>query len=124
MLLFFPFQGLVDDINAKKERAFDKIIERHVQQARLDGYFTDTNISSMKNEIATIFYINSSEINVICTTTPKYRTKNFDPNELIHYEVYAPLKKIFVMQSYWGLSDDENTRHKQFKGDVGSERLP
>jgi len=122
--MFFPFQGLVDNLNAKRERAFDNIVQQHVQQARIQGYFTQDNTDDMKQQLAKVFYIDSNEITVNCTTTPKYRSKIFEPNELIHFEVSVPLKKIFVMQLFWGYSDSENTRNIVYKGDVSSERLP
>lgn len=124
MLLFFPYQNMVDNLNAKRERAFDNIVQQHVQRARLEGYFTNANITELRSKLVSVFYINESEITINVTTTPKYRTVNFDENELINYDISAPLKKVYVMQSYWGFTDTQNTRNNRIQGEVASERLP
>jgi len=124
ILLFFPAQFMLDDLNHKRVRAFDTIVQQSVQAARKEGYFTDENIDALRNKLASVFYINGSEIVINCTTTPKYRTKSFNPTELIYYEVSVPIKSIIAMRSFFNMSEADNQYTYTLKGYVASERLP
>jgi hypothetical protein len=124
ILLYFPAQNILDNLNNVKINALNSIVQKHAQVARYDGYFKDANIIQMKDEIHRAIYIDISEIQFTGTTVAKYRTDAFDSRELITYEVTVPLKKVIAMPTIWGMSEADNRKEYTIKNAVASELLP
>jgi hypothetical protein len=99
------------------------IINAAKEQAKQDGYFKDENIKEMTEQLAELLDVPGFEINVNVTTTPKYRTNQFDERELITYNIGIPIKKIIASNNFWGISDADNERIHTFKGSCASEKL-
>lgn len=124
VLIFFPLQYVVNQINHTRLLTVNNIVHIHAQKARTDGYFTPENIEEMKQEIKNIFpALNDTEISIMVTTTPKYRFNEFDLTEMINYEVTVPIKKIIAMHQFYNISDSENQFNYTIKGAVQSELL-
>lgn len=128
MALFIPvlfpiLQFFINEINHVHMKNAIEIVQRHVQIARTDGYFTPDNIESMKTELSNKCNVSVSDIIVNVTTTPKYRFNAFDQREMIDYEVQIPIHKIIAMASYLGFTEAENQGMYPIKGSAPSEVL-
>lgn len=125
ILLIFPLQNMRDTAINSKLEAFDIAVHNSVNIARTDGYFTPTNISNLRNTIQNIFPdVTADEIIINVTTTPKYRTSEYDERELIHYEIAVPVKNVILMGDYLGIPRADNQFMYGKRSFVPSERLP
>lgn len=127
ILLFFPSQQVADDLNHKKVIAINNIVNKHAQKARVEGYFTTDNLTSMKLELKNALYISEGEVTFTGTRSPVIRTSNFsgfETMQMIDYKVSVPIKKIIAMGGYWNLPDDQNQRVFTVSGQVPSELVP
>lgn len=123
LLLPFPLQTLLDNVNTANMTVFDSIVHSYAEKARMNGYFTPDIINDMVAEIAQkIKGMEASDIIVDCTITPKYRTIDYyDERELIHYEVTIPIKNAYIGGVVF---NQEENRTYTCKGAVTSEKLP
>lgn len=120
---FFLLQWAANETTHMKRGQLVNIVESHTQEARKNGYFTPENIDSIKKDIEDQLYIPQSDIRISATETPKYRTDHFDPNELIHYKIQIPIKKVVAMSSFLGIGEKDNMYWFTLEGDVASEKL-
>lgn len=124
LLLLFPLQDMKDISTNRKLTKFDLVVENTCEQAKQEGYFTPELVTKMKNDIILAFpEVDSSEISVSVTDTPKYRVSEFDERECIYYDVSVPVKNVIAMGDFFGISEKENTIIHHKKGYVLSEVL-
>lgn len=124
LLFFFPSQFVADEINHTKILAFNSIVSKHAQSARVNGCFTTTNINSLKDELSRALYIDAGEITFVGDTSLKYRTDAFNNMQMINYKVSVPIKKFLAMGSFWGVTATDNQVNYSIDGQVASELLP
>ncbi len=123
LLAPFMSQYTVQMVNDSRMDRVEAIVTTAKEQARKDGYFTESIISNMVSEIKEAGF-KEDEITVKVTTVPKYRTDFFDERELINYEVGVKINKKISANKMFGISDKENQGVYMVKGAVASERLP
>ncbi len=123
ILMFFPLQWTINQINHYKIQTVNNIVYNAAQKARTDGYFKDYNINEMINKIIEALDVDSSQIRVDVTTTPKYRFDNFDNREMIQFEIGIPIDEVIAMQTFFTIEDDINGYEYIVKGEVPSELL-
>lgn len=123
ILMFFPLQWVLNQVNHYKIQSVNNIVHNAAQKARTDGYFKEYNINEMKINIASALSIDEGRIEVNVTTTPKYRFDSFDQREMITYEIIVPIDSIMAMNSFFGISDEKNKFEYTIKGEVPSELL-
>lgn len=123
ILIFFPLQWTLNQINHYKIQSVSNIVTNAAQKARTDGYFKEYNINELKVKIADVLYVDQSEVTINVTTTPKYRFDQFEKREMIQYEIGIPIKKIIAIPGFFGISETENGFEYIIKGAVPSELL-
>lgn len=123
ILMWFPTQDAVQQINHSKIIAYNAIVDKHAQAARIDGCFTASNISSLKKELSNALYLNESDIQFTGTTSPIYRTDAFNNANMIHFKVSVPIDKFLAMNGFWGVSDNNNVINYSIENEVASELL-
>lgn len=124
LMLVFILQSPLDTINNTRIEQFNELVNRATEQARFDGYFTDFNINELKSNILAKFpNLSEGEIIINVTTTPKYRTNEFDEREVINFEIGVPIKKIIALNTLVGISDFDNQYIYKRSGYVLSEVL-
>lgn len=123
ILMFFPLQWVLNQVNHYKIQSVNNIVHNSAQRARIDGYFKESNINEMKGELASALTIDESRIEVNVTTTPKYRFDSFDHREMISYEIIVPIDSVMAMNRFFGISDMDNRFEYTIKGEVPSELL-
>lgn len=123
LLIFFPLQFVIEQVNHYKMNTVNNIVHKHAQQARTDGYFTDENIEELKNEIAAALKIGVGQVSFEGTQIPQYRFDAFDEREMIAYKVTIPIDRVIAMNRFWGISDAENELDYTVEGQVPSELL-
>ena len=123
VLMFFPTQWILSQINHYKIQSVTNITHNAAQKARIDGYFKEETINQMTNDIATVLSVDESKIKVEVTTTPKYRLDNFDQREMISYEIRIPISRVIAMNSFLGIKNEDNQFEYVIKGEVTSELL-
>ncbi|MCX7773197.1 MAG: hypothetical protein N2376_08825 [Clostridia bacterium] len=122
LLLIFPLQNAQDLINQNRINKFSTIVYFSTQTARTDGYFKQTNINKLKADLIAAFPdLSEADIYINVTTTPKYRTDEFDSREAIYYDIRIPVRKILAAPRFFGLSDSENQYISRRSGFVLSE---
>lgn len=124
LLLFFPLQFAVNQVNHYRMMAMQNIVHKSAQQARSDGYFTVDNKNSMKQQIKDAFGVDEGDIIMSLTESRKVRKNVFDEREMISYTVQVPIKKIIAAPGLFGISDADNQTLYSVKGQVPSEALP
>ncbi|WP_240416483.1 hypothetical protein [Paenibacillus periandrae] len=124
ILVFYPIaQYTLNQANHNRMDNAIEIVHKHVQQARTEGYFTPSNIDSMKNELSLRCNVDLSKIVVNVTTSPKYRFNAFDQREMIDYDVQIPISEIIAMASYFGFTNTQNQNMYPVRGSAPSEVL-
>lgn len=123
IFVFILLQWTSNETSHMKRNTLFNIVESHAQDARKEGYFTPTNINSLKSDINSKMGISESEIRITVTDTPKYRQSTFDANELISYKVEVPIKNVIAMSQFFGISNQDNQYWFPVEGKVTSERL-
>lgn len=122
LLLIFPMQTALEMINEVRVSKFTSIVNLAAQKARTDGYFKETNINTLKNDLLSAFPdLSESEIYINVTTTPKYRTNRFDNRETIYYDIRIPVRKILAASGFFGIPSSENQYISRRSGFVLSE---
>ncbi|MDD4566029.1 MAG: hypothetical protein PHE79_11220 [Eubacteriales bacterium] len=124
LLAFFILQYSLDIKNSHIKGNAETIVVAACEQAKQEGCFTPEIIESMKMEFEKAG-IDSDKVIIGdgTTTTPKYRTDEFDSREMIDYKIGVPIDNIFAAQSFFGLTDEENSYIKYYFGKLASERL-
>lgn len=123
LLLFFPVQIALSQINHHQFVTAQEITHNHAQRARQYGYFRPEDISGLRSELARRLNMSANDIQINATTVPKYRFDRFTPGELIDYEVVIPVRRILAMNRFLGIPDEENQMLRVIKGQVHSEVL-
>ncbi|OEF99446.1 hypothetical protein BHF71_09040 [Vulcanibacillus modesticaldus] len=123
ILMFFPLQWAINQINHYKIQTFNNIVNNAAQKARTDGYFKEYNINELKTKIEDALHIDQSQIRINVTTTPKYRFDEFDQREMISYEIGIPIEKIIAMHRFFGIDEEKNKFEYIVSGEVASELL-
>ena len=124
LMLIFPLQSALEIINDRRINVFDEVVYKATQTARTDGYFKQSTIDQLRNDLKTAFPdLSDTEITANVTTTPKYRLNQFDSRETINYEISIPIKRIMVAPAILGISDTDNQYVSKKKGYVLSEVL-
>lgn len=122
LLLFFPLQYTVNQLNHYRMSTVQRIVNNTVQKARTTGYFTDALIDEMVNNIKASFpQIEDSEIYVDVTRTPKYRLDTFDQREMIKFDVRVPIDKIIALPQLFYINEADNNFNYPVKGEAPSE---
>lgn len=124
LLIVFPLQNALEVVNDHRINKFDEIVNRATQTARTDGYFKQSNIDELTDNLKTAFPdLQDSDITINVTTTPKYRLDSFDNREVINYDIGIPIRKIIVAGFLFGIPDSTNHYTYERKGFVLSEVL-
>lgn len=123
ILMFFPLQWVLNQVNHYKIQSVNNIVHNAAQKARIDGYFKESTINEMRSNLASALAIDESRIEINVTTTPKYRFDSFDQREMIAYEVIVPIDSIMAMNRLFGITDADNRYEYTVKGEVPSELL-
>ncbi len=123
ILIFFPLQWSINQINHYKIQTANNIVYNAAQKARTDGYFKQTNIDEMRSQLFTKLKIEPERIRINVTTTPKYRLDSFDEREMIFFEVGIPIDKVIAANLFYGISDEDNRYEYIIRGEVPSELL-
>lgn len=123
ILMFFPLQWTINQINHYKIQTVNNIVYNAAQKARTDGYFKEYNINELKMNISSALNIDQSMIRVNVTTTPKYRFDSFDIREMVQYEIGIPIDEVIAMQNFLGIEEEVNRYEYIIKGEVPSELL-
>lgn len=121
ILMFFPLQWALNEKNHYKRNTLINIVEVHAQQARMEGYFTPEIKESLINNIEN--KLNTNNIKMTLTETPKYRMETFNEYEMIEYHVEMRIDKIIAMPAFFGFDDDTNSYWFPVTGKVSSEKL-
>ncbi len=124
VLIFFPLQWSINQINHYKIQTANNIVYNSAQKARTDGYFKQSNLDELRIQLATKLKVEPSKVRIEATTTPKYRLDNFDEREMIYFEVGIPIDKIIAANIFYGISDQANSYEYIISGEVPSELLP
>ena len=124
ILLFFPLQNALDTINNQKMHYFHMIVHKSTQTARVDGYFTQDNIDVLTQDLLNAFPgLDAGDIYIDVTTTPKYRTDEFDDRERILYDIKVPIENVIAAHKMFGINDADNSFTYGESGYVLSEVL-
>lgn len=121
-LLFFVLQDSQQIKNTHYLSNSEKIIAVASEQAKQEGYFTNTIIQEMKDSFTTVG-IDADRVVIEVTTIPKYRTDKYDNRELIEYRIGVPIDHTIAANSFWGISDEQNSYIKYYKGALASEKI-
>ncbi len=122
LLLTFPLQYALEQRNYYNISQFQKAVYNAKEQARVRGYFTDDIIQELEEHILEIFKnIETSELVIEVTQTPKYRTSDFDEREMIYYKIGVPIKRIIAASGLWGISDADNASYYIIESYIASE---
>ena len=121
LLSLIPQYG-IDVVNDRTMNRVENIVHSAKEEAREEGRFTSENIQTMTERLEALGF-SSDEITISVTTTPVYRSDNFDENNLIEYTVGVPIKKIIAANQFYGISDEENKMIYYVRGSVASELL-
>lgn len=124
VLIFFPLQWSINQINHYKIQTTNNIVYNAAQKARTDGYFKQSNLDKIRLQISTKLKVQPSEVRIEATTVPKYRLDNFDEREMICFEVGIPIDKVIAANIFYGISNEENSYEYIISGEVPSELLP
>lgn len=124
LLISFPMQYALQQKNHYNISMMQTYVNALKEEARQKGYFTTDMISSLRQSISERFNVDEGDVVINVTTTPKYRTDEFDERELIEYEIGVPVKKLVAMNKFFGISDDDNTTVYYIRGAIPSELLP
>ncbi len=122
MMLFIMQFGLTQ-INNHMIATAEEYVYAAKETAKQDGYFSEKNISDLKNKIAKVFKVSPDEILVENERVIKYRKNFFDEREMINYRVRIPIKKIMAGARLLGIKDDDNKGYYVISGTVASELL-
>lgn len=109
LLLSFPLQYALDNYNHNNIMAFYHYVNNAKEQAKQQGYFTDSIVDELKFNLSQQFDISEAELIIDVTETPKYRKNAFDETELIHYRIGVPINKVVAVNKLWGISDADNS---------------
>lgn len=123
LLMFFPLQWMMNQINHYKIQSVNNIVHVAAQKARIEGSFKQENIDEMKAKIADALSIDESDIHINVTKTPKYRFDQFQVDEMIEYEIGIPIKQVIAMHHFFGIDENANQFEYIVKGAVASELL-
>jgi len=124
LLMVFPLQSALEISNERRMQVFSDIVYTAVQTSRFDGYFKQTTIDKLKNDLISQFPdLSDGDIYCNVTTTKKYRTSVFDERESINYDIRIPIRKIVAAPAFWGISDSDNKATAKRAGFVLSEVL-
>lgn len=123
ILMFFPLQWTINEINHYKIQTVNNIVHNAAQKARTDGCFLEDNTDEMLEKIAEALNISQSEIRVNLTITPKYRLDQFDSREMIAFEVGVPIDEIIAMRKFLGINEQIDGYEYIITGEVPSELL-
>lgn len=121
-ILFFVLQDCQQTKNTHYLSNSEKIIAVACEQAKQEGYFTEAIIQEMKGRFTSIG-IDADRVVIEVTTTPKYRTDEYDNRELIEYRIGVPIDHTMAANSFWGISDEQNSYIKNYKGALASEKI-
>lgn len=122
LLLTFPLQYALEQRNYYNISQFQKVVYNAKEQARVQGCFTSKIVSDLKTDILEIFKnVEGSELIIVATQTPKYRTDAFDDRELIYYKIGVPIKRIIAANNFWGISDADNASYYIIESYMASE---
>ena len=124
LLIVFPLQSVLEISNERRMQRFSDIVYISTQTARLDGYFKQSTIEKLRQDLISDFPdLTGGDIYVNVTTTMKYRTTEFDEREEINYDIRIPIRKIVAVPAYWGISASDNKVTAKRAGFILSEVL-
>lgn len=124
LLITFVLQYSAQQVNDYRIGKFQLHVNVAKEKAKIAGRFTEEIINELKTNIMYTFKdVEEDEIIVDVTTTPKYRTVDFDERELIHYKIGVPIKKVIAGASFFGIPDDENKAYYILEGVTTSELI-
>jgi len=123
ILMFFPLQNTVQNINHYRTTSFNNIAYKHIQIARVEGHFSDENIEELLDTIEEVFFIDRDDMIVNVTTEVMYRGEEFVETEVIEYEIGLPIDKFIAMHRFFNVEDEDNKGYYVLRGSVQSERL-
>ena len=121
LVVFIPQYGLQTKNNEMISRA-EVIVDAAKEEAKQEGYFTTDIINQMESSFEDMG-VESGELVINVTTTPKYRVNSFDDREMIEYEIGIPIEKKIAANDFFGITDADNKTVYYFEGSFASERI-
>ena len=123
IMLIFIMQFALEQQNSSRILRFENYVYTSKEIAKQEGYFSDVNISSLKEKIGRDFNVEKERVTFEGTRTPKYRVNQFDERELIYYKVSVPIEKIMSGGSMFGISEEYNKGSYTIESATASECL-
>lgn len=120
-LIFFILQFTSENIAHYKKNALINIVEMHIQQARMEGYFTPDIKDSLVEQIET--KVKTDEVEMELTETPVCTRQGYDETNMITYSIKIPMRDVVVMATFFGIPEEDNMYWYTLKGKVSSEKL-
>ena len=124
LLIIFPLQTALETVNEQRKSRFHNIVHVAAQKARQEGGFTDEirkelkkNLDDLVGPYGEIKYT-LGEDDVV-----KYREDNFNPDNIIKYNIEIPIGKIVAAAPMLGIREEENKYIVRKEGFVLSEKL-
>ncbi len=124
IMIIFIMQIALTNANYSKAQAVRRYVEDSKAVAKQVGYFSDDNITQLKNKIATKLDIDAGQIIVRATGKYdiKYRTNTFSESDLMYIYVEVPIEHTMAGSGYFGNKDQAGKIVVEDK--VASEKLP
>lgn len=123
ILLFFIFQWVSNENAYYKRTMLVNVVEKHAQQARMEGYFTPEIKDALINEIVEKTKTPKEQIVVNLTESKICTRETFDQTQQISYEVKIPIDNIVAMASFFNIDEADNMYWFPLVGKVSSEKL-
>ena len=112
MLVFFA-QFTLDQINSSRIGILTDCVYLSKEEARQDGYFTESNLAGLRERICASLGVEPSEIEIEATDRVRYRTgTSADPERgLVHIKVRVPIGRVMAGKSLFGVREDDSYRY-------------
>lgn len=123
LLLPFPLQYALEEYNHHLKSEVHSYVNTAKEKAKQIGYFSDEIIEELKDVLNNRLNIKRDDIIIDVTTTPKYRTNEFDERELIYYKVEVPIDRIIAVPYIWGIDQSDNKGTYILEGFISSEAI-
>lgn len=123
LLLPFPLQYALEEYNHNQKSEIQSYVFTAKEKAKQKGYFTEEIKKQLVDNISKNLDIKKNEINIITDDKRKYRESKFNKDNLIHYRIEVPIKRIIAVPSIWGISDEENQSVYTIEGYAASEAI-
>ncbi|GKX28707.1 hypothetical protein SH1V18_11870 [Vallitalea longa] len=123
LLLPFPLQYALEEYNHNQKSEIQSYVFTAKEKAKQEGYFTEKIKKQLIESITQNLNIKENDISIITDNKRKYRESKFNKDNLIHYKIEVPIKKVIAVPIIWGISDEENQTVYTIEGYAASEAI-